>query len=441
MSPSVEGKRKAVHIGSAAFALLLRWLGWWQALAIALAALAFNAFVLPRIGGRGLWRADDRARGYARGILLYPAVVAGAILLFRERLALAALLWGLLAFGDGVASIAGALGGPRLPWNRAKTWAGTLGFLLAGGAGAAGLALWTGPSLPLATLLWWLVPTTLLCALVESWDTGLDDNLTVALAGAACLLYVSYVPPDALRASLAGRLHPHWWWLPLLVNLALAGAAHALGTVRWTGVVGGVLFGTLLWTFGGWRVFALLLLVFVLVSAATRLGRRAKEAAGIAEERGGRRGAANAWANGLVPLALAAAMAARPSLALAAGIVGAFAAAAADSCASEVGKVYGRRAYLPTTLRRVEPGTRGAVSLEGTLGGAAAALVVAAVAAALGVTGIAAAALAAAGGIVALLVESVLGSLARERVSGHFLNLLNTALGAAVAAGLVGLLS
>jgi uncharacterized protein (TIGR00297 family) len=133
-------------------------------------------------------------------------------------------------------------------------------------------------------------------------------------------------------------------------------------------------------------------------------------------------------------------MAARPSLALGAAIVGAFAAAAADSCASEVGKLFGRRAYLPLTLRRVEPGTRGAVSLEGTLGGIAGATLVAAAGWLLGLLPLPFAAAALAGGAVALLAESALGSTARGRVSGHFLNLLNTAIGAAVAAGLAGLI-
>ena len=39
----------------------------------------------------------------------------------------------------------------------------------------------------------------------------------------------------------------------------------------------------------------------------------------------------------------------------------------ADTFASEIGKAYGKTTFLITTLERVEPGTEGAVSLEGTL--------------------------------------------------------------------------
>ena len=46
----------------------------------ALAAFAFNALVLPRLGGRSLFRADDRARGFPVGILLYPLVVLALVI-------------------------------------------------------------------------------------------------------------------------------------------------------------------------------------------------------------------------------------------------------------------------------------------------------------------------------------------------------------------------
>ena len=37
-----------------------------------------------------------------------------------------------------------------------------------------------------------------------------------------------------------------------------------------------------------------------------------------------------------------------------------------DTFASEIGKAYGKTTFLITTFERVEPGTEGAVSAEGT---------------------------------------------------------------------------
>jgi dolichol kinase len=183
-----ETARKLVHIAAGAPALLLRWLSWPEAALMALAALLFNGLVLPRVGGRALWR-GERGRPYDPGILLYPAAVLALVLVFRGRLALAAAVWGVMACGDGMATLVGrATGGPPLPWNGDKTWSGLAAFVVCGAGAAAVLFAWTS-HLPLsaaasARVLGGSVALALVCGLVESLPTGIDDNLTVPLAGA-----------------------------------------------------------------------------------------------------------------------------------------------------------------------------------------------------------------------------------------------------------------
>src|SRR5438093_3546436 len=136
--------RQWVHVGSAFFALLLRVLTWWQAAALAATALAFNLFVLPRIGGTRLYRPVDEARGFPLGILLYPLSVLLLILLFPSRLDIVAAAWGILAFGDGFATLVGQrVDGRQVPWNREKTIAGSIEFVACGAACATALAWWT----------------------------------------------------------------------------------------------------------------------------------------------------------------------------------------------------------------------------------------------------------------------------------------------------------
>ena len=136
------------------------------------------------------------------GILLYPLAVLVLVLVFRHELWMAAAVWGVLAFGDGMATLVGlAAGGPRLPWNPAKTWAGSLALVACGALGAAVLTAWT-LRLPLASaasprVLALALPLALVCALVESAPTTLDDNLTVPLAGAVVL-------PLLVQADLRG---------------------------------------------------------------------------------------------------------------------------------------------------------------------------------------------------------------------------------------------
>src|SRR5688500_10182708 len=186
-----ELKRKLLHIAVGGFALLLRDLTWPQAALMAVLAFLFNWQLMPRLGGRGMWREPEHGAGYPLGILLYPLSVLGLVLVFRHELWMAAAIWGVLALGDGMASILGqAMGGPRLPWNPRKGWVGFAAFVVFGAIGAGLLAAWT-LRLPLGAwaspaILGIVGPLAVACALVEAMPTTLDDNLTVPTAR-ACL--------------------------------------------------------------------------------------------------------------------------------------------------------------------------------------------------------------------------------------------------------------
>jgi uncharacterized protein (TIGR00297 family) len=442
-----ELARKLVHVGCVGFAFLLRYMTGAQAAAMAALAFLFNWQVLPRIGGKSLWRDADHAKGYPAGIFLYPLAVLGLVLFFWNSLWMAAAVWGVLAVGDGMATIVGqAVGGPRLPWNRGKGWAGVLAFVVFGTAAAAVLMAWTA-RLPLDPASWHASRTVALafglalaCALVESMPTTLDDNLTVPLVGALVLPLFAQAEPRMLLADpgLDGRVA-----VGLVVNAVIAALAFFARSIDLPGALSAIAIGTTITAALGLPGLALMVAFFVLGSAATRMGYARKAARGIAQEKGGARGWRHAWANGGVPafLALMAGLSAAPLrdvlvLAYAASV----ATAAADTCSSEVGKAFGRRTFLITSLRPVPAGTEGAVSVEGTLGGLLGAVVVAALGALLGLYGWTAAALIALAGLLGSLAESLVGTVAEKRgwLDNNLLNALNTAIGAVLVVLLVG---
>jgi uncharacterized protein (TIGR00297 family) len=275
----------------------------------------------------------------------------------------------------------------------------------------------------------------LLCAIVESLPTTLDDNLTVPLAGALALPLLAQA--DLSLAASDPNL-PSRALLGLGLNVAVALGAMAAGSIDLGGAVSAIVIGTVITAGLGVGGFAVMVAFFVLGSLATRIGYRVKAARGIAQEKGGARGWRNAWANGGVPAFLAA-LAGATAVPLHDLLVLAYAAAvataAADTCSSEVGKAYGRRTFLITSLRPVPAGTEGGVSLEGTLGGLLAASIVAAAGAALGVYAWPLAAVVTLAGLLGSLAESLIGPVAERRgyVDNHLLNVLNTAIGAGLA--------
>src|ERR1700709_1206065 len=98
-----ELARKVVHMGVGTIAFSLRYLGPFWAATLGAAALGFNLFLLPRIGGRKLWRQHEVESGTSIGIILYPLTVLLLILVFWQRLEAAAAAWGTLALGGGMA--------------------------------------------------------------------------------------------------------------------------------------------------------------------------------------------------------------------------------------------------------------------------------------------------------------------------------------------------
>ena len=444
MNEFSESRRQAVHVLMALFALTLRYLAWWQAALCAVAAFLFNLLVLPRLGGSSLYRPVDRARGYPLGILFYPLSVLVLVLAFPRRPDIVAAAWGILAIGDGAATIVGRrVGGRRLPWNPEKTVAGSAALAVAGGAAGILLATWTRPAVspepPLAFVL--LAPplAAVAAALVESLRVRLDDNISVPIAAAIVLGALGLMDGPSAGAATA--------WLPpavilaLAVNLPVAFLGWRAGSVSTSGAVAGAIIGMLVLTFSGIAGWALLFASFLLATSSTRLGLKRKSVLGIAEERGGRRGPGNAIANtGLAALAAAVAALSPYREGALLVMVAALAAGASDTVASEVGKAWGKRTFLFPSLRPVRPGTSGAVSLEGTAAGLVAALALSSLGVALGLIQGNALWFATIGATIGAFVESSLGATLEPEgvLDNDMLNFINTAVAAAAAMAIAG---
>lgn len=227
------------------------------------------------------------------------------------------------------------------------------------------------------------------------------------------------------------------WFLPKKL-LTPAGYLHA-----WV-------LGVLIWGCLGWRGYTVVMVYFLVGSAVTRIGMARKEAAGIAEARSGARGPENVWGSALtatvcalgiwgIQNGLAADVQALwiPLLALA--YVASFSTKLSDTTASEVGKAYGKRTFLITTLKPVSPGTEGAVSLEGTLAGIAGSAVIALVAWGVSLITPGGILLCLIAALVATTIESWIGATLQEQLTwltNEMVNIVNTTIGAGVALGL-----
>jgi uncharacterized protein (TIGR00297 family) len=203
------------------------------------------------------------------------------------------------------------------------------------------------------------------------------------------------------------------------------------------GVLGVILWGTL-----GWQGYIVMMFYFLVGSAVTRVGKATKEAMGIAEKRSGARGPENVWGSALIGTLCAlgvyvsegsAAQVLVPFLQL--GYVASIATKLSDTCGTEVGKAYGRRTYLITTLKPVRRGTEGAVSLEGTAAGIVGSVAIAILAWAVGLITTEGIVLCAIAAFIATNIESLIGATIEGKfkwLTHDVVNILNTLIGAIV---------
>jgi uncharacterized membrane protein len=333
---------------------------------VAAVATAVNFWLLPRLAPVLL---RTREKGTVDlGLVSYPLSVLLLALCFPDRPEIVAAAWGVLAFGDGLATVVGRrMPFLELPWNWRKSWLGTLAYWLFGTLAAVALLQWTAAEAQDPVFLWTACAVVVLgSALLESLPLELDDNLVVPLLtglGLALMLDTegSWGPFVELVAER--------WSQALLWNLGFGLVALLTRGVDAAGLASGVAIGATIYLALGPTGWAVLVTFYLLGTGATRLGFERKQRLGLAERRHGRRSVRNVLANATVPTVC-----------------------------------------LATTLAVVPPGTEGGISIAGSVAGLLGSLLVAAIAAPLGLLPLSWVPIVAGAGALAVFVDSLLGA-------------------------------
>jgi uncharacterized protein (TIGR00297 family) len=451
---NVESWRRIEHIIPFAFSFLLPYLKFWQAVLLCVTAIFYALFISFHFETT---RESERTSRFTTGKFFYALSILITILLFFPDTGVIAAGWAALAIGDSFANMAGSRWGrARLPWNRKKSWLGTLTFLVVSIPSCYGALLWHSASArhpahvlrlfetssgfsisaryPSPALILCVVLAMLAGAVVESLPAVLNDNLTVPIVSSSVLAWLLSSQPFEWSSGQS-------WILACAVSGGFALAAGLLGLIRWSGALAGGLLGAVVFFCMGPAGFAGLILFFSIGTASTFWGFRQKAKSEIAEPNRGRRGVASTLAKGAlaVLLALGHNLEGPGRAWLAVGFVAALATATFDTVATELGQIYGKTAHNPWTWKRVTPGTEGAVSIQGTLLGFAAALPLVLVPVYGGWFGPGTALICWISALFAGIIESLLASRTRglpevnAASRGHWLNFFTTAVGAALA--------
>lgn len=183
-----EIRRRFCHI-LPGFLPMLLWLiphkdplSWRARIGVVLLIATLATGILSRFRTIGRSPADERGRFGA--VMGYALPIALMVLCIPAHIELAFLVLAMIAFGDGMATVGGlCIGGPRLPWNSAKTWAGFASFIMSA-ATMGSLIYWceASPQVPIASVLPLAAVSAVFSALSESIPSRINDNIRVGIS-------------------------------------------------------------------------------------------------------------------------------------------------------------------------------------------------------------------------------------------------------------------
>lgn len=437
-----ETKRKIEHIVPVVFVLLLRYLNTWQALLFAFVGIMYG-FFLSKMFVKGAFREHEQEKGFSFGKLIYGIMVFILITLFYKKMYIVAGAWAIMSIGDGCSSLFGkAFGKRKLPWNTEKSWIGSAAFVFFGGLGAAILMWWVSMGQSPAQTIQEQIQTPLIwsyfftsaflaafvAAGVESLPWKINDNITVPLTAGLFLYATTIINWEHLSNA-------HNIIAAFGVNISFGLLAYYLKTVSKSGLIAGIVVGTIIYLCLGTGGFLILFTFFTLGSWSSKHKYKWKASHGVAQENKGRRGVRHAVAKGGVGLIMAimALLTDMPEV-FKIAFVAAFATAAFDTISSELGQIYGKRPILITTMKSVPVGTDGAISVEGTILGILSAALIGAEAYLLQLISLSSIIVVMIAALIGTTVESVLGATIERRkwVSNEVINFINISTGAGV---------
>jgi uncharacterized protein (TIGR00297 family) len=202
-------------------------------------------------------------------------------------------------------------------------------------------------------------------------------------------------------------------WLQITLGLVLATGIAAAGylarALSRSGAVAAIVVGAITFGIGGLLPAILLITFFISSSALSRMGGMRKQAVAQAFAKGGRRDYGQVIANGGLAAIFAALYGVTNHVLWLAGLAGALAAVNADTWSTELGVLAREWPRMITNGQRVEPGTSGGITLEGTIAALGGAMTIGIIAG-FGAGELKLASVVVIGGFCGALVDSLLGA-------------------------------
>jgi uncharacterized protein (TIGR00297 family) len=216
-----------------------------------------------------------------------------------------------------------------------------------------------------------LLSTALVAATVATVAEGVSirgsDNMTIPLS-VAFVVHMMISGKESLSEQIL---------IGMLLSLAVAVISWRIHFLSASGAAGAFILGVVIFGLGGWLWAVPIITFYVTSSIISKLGKTRKEQFDLVFEKGSIRDIGQVLANGGIAGAVVIVSHFYPNEMAFPFYIGAVAAAAGDTWATEIGVFFQRTARNIANFRKVATGTSGGVSWPGVIGAASGSAVVA----------------------------------------------------------------
>jgi len=363
---NLEIKRKIIHVFFGLPVILYRFIPFECVMAIAIIAIVHNLFIAP-FYMRSVFKKEKKID---IGIVIYPIAVLISIIVFKNNPVYASFIWLTLSFGDGFSGLIGVIfGKKKLKYNPDKTLEGFLAGFISSSTGMILIYLLLRNRFPQTLnpneIFFMIFLLSFSTSFVETLPFKINDNITVPITG----FIITFIFINSSGISLFINTDKNHIIYSILLFL-FAAASYILKFLNLSGSISAFVIGFSILCLSGIYSLGLLIIFFILSIAATKFRDDYKRIMEISEENNGIRGLTSVLPKGIVPLYVSLLIAFHPSMIyfkiIYLVVIGT---ALFDTVSSEIGKGYAGQTFSLLKLRRVYPGERGGISVEGTVAG------------------------------------------------------------------------
>ncbi len=344
--------RKIVHIGFGLLAYFMKILGVKIIIAMSFIAIVHNAFIFPLYFKRIFKAKVDW------GIILYPASILFVVLLYMDQPVYSAILWAVMAFGDGFAGLFGRVYAKKLlPYSKNKTIFGTTVFIITSFVvSLLAFLIYKGCIDKNSIVFSILISVSL--ALIESLSLKITDNLLIMIGG------IPFV--ELLRSLNFSHFTISNEFISHVFVLFFGVVSYFLGLLNSGGVILSVVVGMGVASAFGMKGFLLLFSFFLLSYIASFMGRERKKQLLLLETK---RTELSVLSKGFFPLFFSIVYMASKSLILKELFIISLSSAVYDTVSGEIGKGFSKSGFKLFPPQKASSGEDGVFSFMGIMGG------------------------------------------------------------------------